>query len=189
MAARRNSGPRPRRLQGRRGHRRARASRATRRAETPLITLETEKATMDVPSTRGRRRSRSCMVRRAASVSEGDAPSRCVEAEDGGARPQPAATAARPSAPRCSRRRAAPPASAARPHRAGQRAPAGGQPAPGRADAGGGRAAPSTRAGFARRTPVPRVRRFARELGVDLARVSGTGPQGPHHRRTTSRRT
>ena len=42
---------RSRRLQGRRSHRRARqAGRSRSQLETPLITLETEKATMDVPS-------------------------------------------------------------------------------------------------------------------------------------------
>jgi pyruvate dehydrogenase E2 component (dihydrolipoamide acetyltransferase) len=33
----------------------------------------------------------------------------------------------------------------------------------------------------------PSVRKFARELGVPLAEVKGSGPQGPHHRRTTCR--
>ena len=119
--------------------------------ESPLITLETEKATMDVPSSAAGSVEK-LHVGKGSRVNAGDlvATVRGI----GAAATQPAAKAPAPAStpnPEATVRMtvsAATPASAA--------------PLP---DVRGAHASPS-------------VRRFARELGVDLARVSGTGFKG-----------
>jgi pyruvate dehydrogenase E2 component (dihydrolipoamide acetyltransferase) len=130
--------------------------------DTPLLTLETEKATMDVPApiagvieklliSKGQRVSAGSVVAtvRAASA--------------------PAAAAAPAPAP------AAPPTAAAKSATAPvAAAPAAKTPAP----AGAPPAGLINEAGFATAHASPSVRQFARELGVDLARVKGSGHKG-----------
>ena len=122
-------------------------------AEQSLITVESDKATMEIPSPAAGR-VKEMRLKIGDKVSEGAA-ILVLEAEGGAAA-------------------AAPPARAAAPSTAAQSAPA-------------------PEVSSAQRPPVPlepqealaskphaspSVRKFARELGVDLARVRGTGPKG-----------
>ncbi|HEU4485393.1 MAG TPA: dihydrolipoyllysine-residue acetyltransferase [Povalibacter sp.] len=128
--------------------------------DTPLLTLETEKATMDVPST-GAGTVKAIAVKKGDRVSKG---SKILEVESLGAAPAAAAPAATPpvSAPA-----KAPPAPAAAPATApAQSAPRAAAPAV------------INEAGFAKAHASPSVRRFARELGVDLSKVTGSGLKG-----------
>jgi pyruvate dehydrogenase E2 component (dihydrolipoamide acetyltransferase) len=139
--------------------------------DATLITLETEKATMDVPSTAAGV-VRRLDVSRGGRVSQGDLIA-LVETDvvtTSAASAVPAAPAAR-LAPLSAGR--GPDASLAQ---AAQVAPAPAIAASGtaRAGAGGGVAEP----GFSRSHATPSIRRFARELGVDLATVTGTGIKG-----------
>jgi pyruvate dehydrogenase E2 component (dihydrolipoamide acetyltransferase) len=148
--------------------------------DTALATLETEKATMDVPSTAAGRVVR-VLVKKGDKVSTGSA---VVEIEpaaaDATAPPLPPvpvvadipvvppsapaptpvpAPAPRPAVPVVSGQVSAPQASAVR-----------SQLEPGRA--------PVEDIGFSRAYASPSVRLLARELGVDLGRVRGSGPKG-----------
>jgi pyruvate dehydrogenase E2 component (dihydrolipoamide acetyltransferase) len=140
--------------------------------ETPLVTLETDKATMDVPSSAAGRVVE-VLVAKGSRVSMGD-PVVALEATAaaGAGAPAPSATrdaaasggtAAAPAAP-VAAAPAAPPAPPA-------------QPAA-RVAMPSGRLPPIEEAGFSRAHASPSVRRFARELGVDLGRVSGSGAKG-----------
>jgi pyruvate dehydrogenase E2 component (dihydrolipoamide acetyltransferase) len=127
------------------------------KAEDSLITLESDKATMDVPSPAAGT-IKEVRVKVGDKVSEG---SPIVVVEVSG--DVPAGGAAKPAAP------AATPAAPA-PAKASAPAPAPKQPT---------QAAPSTidEAAFKLAHASPSVRKFARELGVDLARVKGSGPK------------
>ena len=131
----------------------------TVKAEDPLITLESDKATMDVPAP-------SAGVVRELKVKQGDKVSEgtpILTLETAAARaPAGAAPTAAAAAPH-----EEPPArdEAAQPRDQPPRAEA---PAP---------AAPIDAEGFKGAHASPSVRAFARELGVDLARVKGTGPK------------
>jgi pyruvate dehydrogenase E2 component (dihydrolipoamide acetyltransferase) len=129
--------------------------------EGTLLTLETEKATMDVPSTAAGV-IREIKVQRGGRVSKGDLIA-IVEAADSQA-PAAAATPALEPAPVPQ----PPPAPKAAAEPARQPSP------PPAAGAGGVVIAP----GFSRSHASPSIRRFARELGVDLATVTGTGQKG-----------
>jgi len=132
--------------------------------ETPLVTLETDKATMDVPASAAGRVAE-VLVARGARVSKGD-PVVALEASSG--QPADKAPAAWQPAREAPAQAAAPvagPAPAAPAPAARIEAPASGLP-------------PIEEAGFSRAHASPSVRRFARELGVDLGRVSGTGLKG-----------
>jgi len=133
-------------------------------ADAPLVILESEKATMDVPSPVAG------TVRRVAvnvndRVSEGSLIAVLDSAEE--VRPAPRAPVPAPPPP------AAPAApAAARP-----------PPPPAAPAAAAPRPSPTARAREGEeRTAVPHaspsVRKLARELGVDLARVEGSGPRG-----------
>ncbi|MDN7587200.1 dihydrolipoyllysine-residue acetyltransferase [Burkholderia seminalis] len=126
--------------------------------EQSLVTLESDKATMDVPSPAAGV-VKDIKVKVGDSVSEGTL---IVLLEAAGA----SAAAAPASAP-------APAAAAPAPAPAAAPAPAKAAPAPAAAAPA---AAPSGeyRASHA----SPSVRKFARELGVDVARVQGSGPKG-----------
>jgi len=136
--------------------------------DATLITLETEKATMDVPSTVAGV-VRELKVSRGGRVSQGDlialvetAPGATPAAAAPSTKAAPAAAA--PPAP--SRTPIPPAATAATPAAAEPAAPI------------SARAVPVDEPGFARSHASPSIRRFARELGVDLARVAGTGRKG-----------
>ena len=145
-------------------------------ANDPLITLETDKAAMDVPSPAAGRVLR-LKVNVGGRVNEGDV---IAELESEG-EPQPAAgdvparqpqtgqgggqagLEAVPAAPRSSA-----PAAPAAP------APAAAQQLP----ASAGALPPIDEEGFSRAHASPAVRKFARELGVNLAAVKGSGLKG-----------
>jgi len=133
-------------------------------ADDPLVTLESDKATMDVPSPAGGAVA-DVLVKVGDTVSEGtpilmlqpgdgaltEPPSLVEQQEPSPEAAQPAAPAAAAPAP------AAPPAPAA--------APAPAAPAAAAPDVSGVHAGPS-------------VRRMAREFDIDLGAVTGTGPKG-----------
>ena len=152
--------------------------------DAPLVTLETDKATMDVPSSAAGRVTR-VLINKGDKVSAGSA---IVELEASEAaspdaaaaaapaappapvapQPVPAASAIAPAAPTA----ALPPTVAASPSRPPTAAP----PAAQREPVAGLR--PVDEIGFARAYASPSVRLLARELGVDLGQLSGSGPKG-----------
>jgi pyruvate dehydrogenase E2 component (dihydrolipoamide acetyltransferase) len=143
--------------------------------ETPLISLESDKATMEVPSSAAGTVSRMA-VKVGDTVSEGDLiceveaePSASAEDSPGETRPPP------PSEPA--------PGSSAAAAASSEPAPASSPPARApapRPETSAPRPGPSAvdEAGFARAHASPSVRRFARELGVELGRVHGSGRKG-----------
>jgi pyruvate dehydrogenase E2 component (dihydrolipoamide acetyltransferase) len=138
--------------------------------DTPLITLETEKATMDVPAT-------SAGVVKSVGVKKGDRVSKgsvIVQVEGGeGAEKKPAPAASAPPSPP----KPAPAAEAPKPKQpeaqAAAAAPAPSAPTANRQPPTA--SAPINEAGFAAAHASPSVRKFARELGVDLGSVRGSG--------------
>jgi len=158
--------------------------------EDPLVTLESEKATMDVPAPEAGT-VREVRLKVGDVVNEGSV----VLVLDAGADGKATATQARePEAVRPERGvPQAPEAATARPERGAvqaREAEASRQPPPGRNGASGAPAAAARSAAAAPPGPAaeeaapaaahasPSVRRFARELGTDLALVTGTGPRG-----------
>jgi len=134
--------------------------------DTPLLTLETEKATIDVPST-------AAGVLKSLALKKGDRVSKgslIGQLEGAGGAPAAAPAAAPKSEAAPAPRAEAPAPKAAAP--APQAAPA---PAAPKAPAG---LAPIDEAGFARAYASPSVRKFARELGADLGKIKGTGAKG-----------
>jgi pyruvate dehydrogenase E2 component (dihydrolipoamide acetyltransferase) len=160
--------------------------------DTPLVTLESEKASMDVPSTADGVIEK-VHIGKGGTVNTGDliatvrspgtrAAAPAVESAPAPAAPTaaPAAAQAAPAAPRPNPPPAAPPAAASPPV-----APSRATPPPGavlvrrsqlgmptsyRSDL-----APIDEPGFSRAHAGPSVRKFARELGVNLAQVAGHG--------------
>jgi pyruvate dehydrogenase E2 component (dihydrolipoamide acetyltransferase) len=156
--------------------------------ETPLITLETEKATMDVPSTAAGRVT-AVKATKGGKVSQGDV---IVLLEPSGVGTdttvrQPAATAKGDSEPTLRQPRlgegapTAAPAPATRvepPPSSVAPTPTSPAPeAPAHATSGPASAEVIT-VDFSRAHASPSVRKFARELGVDLTRVQGSGLKG-----------
>ena len=143
----------------------------TVKAEDSLVTLESDKATMDVPSpVTGT--VKELKVKLGDKVAEGT-PIVVLEAGDaaatagaGPARPAPASVPQPPPQPAP----APTPASAPSPEPVASSAPAPDKPP--------AAAAPVDSGAFKAAHASPSVRKFARELGVDLARVAGTGPKG-----------
>jgi pyruvate dehydrogenase E2 component (dihydrolipoamide acetyltransferase) len=138
--------------------------------DTPLLTLETEKATMDVPST-------AAGVVKSLAVKKGDRVSKgnLIVVLEGGAAAAPAAKSAPAQAEPAKKAEVLPPKPAAAPAPATAAAPAtASAPAAPAVPRG---LPPIDEAGFARSYASPSVRKFARELGVDLTRVKGTGPK------------
>ena len=127
-------------------------------AEDPLITLESDKATMDVPAPSAGTVSQ-ILVKVGDRISEG-APIVLLTSNEAGALKQPTSLLSQqepaPAAPA-----AVPPAAAAAP-----------APTPSAA------AHPGAQIDFAGVHAGPGVRRAARELGVDLNKVKGTGDKG-----------
>ena len=137
------------------------------KADDSLVTLESDKATMEVPAPfEG--------VVKDMKVKVGDKVSEGVliltlEAQDGV--PQPASKSATAPAP------SAPAPAMPTPSATLQAQPA--PPAvPAAAPAASATLVAVDEAGFAHTHASPGVRRFARELGVDLAKVKGSGPKG-----------
>ena len=140
-------------------------------ANAPLVTLETEKAAMDVPSTLAGVIEK-VHVSKSSKVSPGDLVA-TVRAND-----EAAAPAAPPAAAPAASGHAAP-----QPAPAEAAAPA--APAPEPPSEPAARAAPIVlnpkavpvfnELGFSKAYASPSVRKFAREMGVDLAQVKGTG--------------
>ncbi len=133
----------------------------TVQAEDSLITLESDKASMEIPAPEGGT-VKDVKVKVGDKVSEGSlimlldpsgeaAPASGGETAAAPVSPSPVSSPAKPAAPR----RAAAPVAAP-------------PVVSGRVD----------EAGFARAYASPGVRRFARELGVDLGRVGGSGRKG-----------
>ena len=159
----------------------------TVKAEDSLITLESDKATMEVPAPFAGV-VKELKIKPGDKVSEG-AMILSLEISEGAAAPAPAAAAPQKSAAAAapapaavaqvpapaaaaSQKPAAAPAPAPSP--AAQTSAAMPAPAP---QAAAGVAAAINEEGFSRAHASPSVRRFARELGVDLGRVKGSGPK------------
>ena len=138
--------------------------------DTPIATLETEKATMDVPSSAAGI-VKALHIARGGTVNSGD----LVATLEGSAAVAPAAApqAAAASAPSAAAVAAAPANVAVVPAPAAPVAAA-----PTSAAASRVELPPIQEAGFTTAHAGPSVRRLARELGVDLARVAGSGPKG-----------
>jgi len=122
--------------------------------DDPLVTLETDKAAMDVPATVGGT-VKALLVRVGDKVSTGSslAVVDAVTAAAAAAKPAAPVRETAPTAPQSPAPRPAAPPAAAAP----------------------GRLPTINEAGFARSHASPSVRKLARELGVDLARVKGSG--------------
>jgi pyruvate dehydrogenase E2 component (dihydrolipoamide acetyltransferase) len=137
--------------------------------ESSIATLETEKATMDVPSPVAGV-VKTLHISRGMTVNSGDLVA-TVEADETVAKPATPVAAPVVSAPAAPVTAATPAPAPAAVVSASAAVP---QAIPGaRADL-----APIQEAGFSRAHAGPSVRRLARELGVDLARVKGTGVKG-----------
>jgi pyruvate dehydrogenase E2 component (dihydrolipoamide acetyltransferase) len=147
-------------------------------ADAPLVTLETEKAAMDVPSTLAGVIEK-VHVTKSSKVSTGRPARDRARAE---AAAEPAAPTPAAPAPAAPVEAAAVPAPA--PAAAPASAPA---PAPEPPPEPAARAAPPVlnpnvvpvfnELGFSKAYASPSVRKLAREMGVDLAQVKGTGPK------------
>jgi pyruvate dehydrogenase E2 component (dihydrolipoamide acetyltransferase) len=130
--------------------------------ETPLATLETDKATMDVPST-AKGVVEKVHIAKGGKVSPGAV---VVTVKGFAAAASPAAQAPAAAAPTASKSAAAAPARPAAPQGVAQSLPGPrGLPAIDEASFGAAHASPS-------------VRKFARELGVNLGSVKGSGDKG-----------
>jgi len=137
--------------------------------DNPLVTLETDKAAMDVPAVVGGR-IESVLVRVGDKVSAGDSlaiiQARTSRADDSAEAATDAAPKEEPKG-----QPAEPDASSPAPARQPK------QQAPAAAPSAPSELPPVNEAGFARAHASPSVRKLARELGVDLAQVKGTGPK------------
>jgi len=134
--------------------------------ETPLITLETEKAAMDVPAPVAGRIAQ-VKLKQGDKVSEGSTilllePAAAEAAVPAAASP-PEQASAKPAAPAAAPEPAAPEPAAPPP-----------MPAPAAAPP----AARVDEQAFSKAYASPSVRKFARELGADLGHVKGTGTKG-----------
>jgi pyruvate dehydrogenase E2 component (dihydrolipoamide acetyltransferase) len=156
--------------------------------ETPLITIETEKAAMDVPAPeagrivevklkQGDKVSAGSLILliepSAAASGSGNAPPAVAGAASQAPAPSPAAPSA-PAASAAAASKTASPASETPPP-----APAAGAPSATAATRPAARAAATIdEAAFSKAYASPSVRKFARELGADLGRIEGTGVKG-----------
>jgi pyruvate dehydrogenase E2 component (dihydrolipoamide acetyltransferase) len=135
----------------------------TVKPEDALISLESDKATMEVPAPFGGV-IKEMKIKLGDKVSEGTAILSIEVGEGAPAAEAPKSAPAPAAAP-------APKAAEAKPAEAKAPAPAP-QPAPAPVAA-----APINEEGFSRAHASPSVRRFARELGVDLGKLKGSGPK------------
>jgi pyruvate dehydrogenase E2 component (dihydrolipoamide acetyltransferase) len=144
--------------------------------DATLVTLETEKATMDVPSTAAGV-IRELKVQRGSRVSQGDLIA-IVEGEAvlGGTSPAPAGEVGqRPGEDPVASLQPPAPQTVSQPPAQPSHQPS---PQPTPAKAGEGVGVPVAAPGFSTAHASPSIRRFARELGVDLAQVKGSGSKG-----------
>ncbi len=155
--------------------------------ETPLITIETEKAAMDVPAPAAGR-VREVKLKRGDKVSQGSLilllePAAGSSNTEHAAAAKPSVDAVAPAAAAAGAAAAAAAAGAV----AGAGAGAGLPPSSGRVVPSAPAASLATRGAtavvvdevaFSRAHASPSIRKFARELGVDLGAVGGTGPKG-----------
>jgi pyruvate dehydrogenase E2 component (dihydrolipoamide acetyltransferase) len=130
--------------------------------EDALVTLESDKATMDVPSPSAGT-VKEIKVKLGDKVSEGSV---ILTLDAGAAAPTAASTNDSATAP----------SAAAAPEKAPPSAPA--PSSAGEAASAPKASAPVDSESFRKAHASPSVRAFARELGVDLSRVEGTGPKG-----------
>jgi pyruvate dehydrogenase E2 component (dihydrolipoamide acetyltransferase) len=141
----------------------------TIKVDQSLITVESDKASMEIPSSHAGV-VKEFKVKVGDKVGEG---SLILLLEDSGAGEAPAAApAAAAPAPAPAAAAAAAPAAAV----ASAPAPVAAAPAPAAPAAASAPAAQTAAAGLAHASPS--IRKFARELGVDLLRVPGSGPKG-----------
>ena len=146
--------------------------------EQSLISLESDKATMDVPSPFAGQ-VKEIAVKNGAKVGQGDA-ILTLEVEEGVSEPAAEAKAAKEDlSPGPSPKGEGRPAAAAEP---GSPSPSGEgfgeRSAPAKPPSQPTPSAPIDESSFARAYASPAVRRFARELGVDLGKVKGSGRGG-----------
>jgi len=134
--------------------------------EAPLVTLETDKATMDVPSSAAGRVVE-VLVSRGSRVAKGDP----LVALEGSAGPAVAAPVKTPPLKKSATTPETPPTPAPPALSPPSRPTA-------RVEAPSGTLPPIEEAGFARAYASPSIRRLARELGVDLSRLRGSGTKG-----------
>ncbi|OOC10308.1 dihydrolipoyllysine-residue acetyltransferase [Thioalkalivibrio halophilus] len=154
--------------------------------EDPLITLESDKASIEIPAPQGGT-VQGMKVKAGDRVSQGDAILELAPADEAaasGAGEAPAEAAADPAAS-AGGEETAPAASASAPDTgsAPARASAGDSGGTGgRGGQGGPRPSPTAHieneSAFRRAHASPVVRKFARELGVDLSKVEGSGRKG-----------
>jgi pyruvate dehydrogenase E2 component (dihydrolipoamide acetyltransferase) len=145
--------------------------------ETPLITIETEKAAMDVPAPAAGR-VLEVKLKRGDKVSQGSLILLLEPTANAGepvAAPSPSASSSSSSSspsssPSPSASTSSPPAAKATPPSA--------KAAPPATRGSGAVAVVVDEAAFSKAHASPSVRKFARELGVDLGAVGGTGPKG-----------
>jgi|SRR5580704_6180643 len=144
--------------------------------ETPMVTLETEKAAMDVPAPAAGRIAE-VKVKKGDKVSEGSVilllenTAQSAAAPDKPAAPEGAVLPEEAPAPRAAAPKSEAPAAATATDSVRPQAAASPSPAPRDAP-------PIDEKAFSTAYASPSVRKFARELGADLGRVKGTGPKG-----------
>jgi pyruvate dehydrogenase E2 component (dihydrolipoamide acetyltransferase) len=144
----------------------------TVQAEQSLITVESDKASMEIPSSASGV-VKELKVKLGDKVAEGSLVL-LLEVSEAASAPAPAATAAPVSAPAPSTSAAAPAAASSTVAPAASALPATAIPA----TAASANIVTATESSGQKPHASPSVRKFARELGVDLARVSGSGAKG-----------
>jgi pyruvate dehydrogenase E2 component (dihydrolipoamide acetyltransferase) len=143
--------------------------------ETPLVTIETEKAAMDVPSPVAGKIAQ-VKLKTGDKVSEGSLilliePAAAAAPADKPAASAPNETAGPAAAP--------PPGKAPAPSAAPSATPsAAAVPTPGPAPSREDRRSPIDEKAFSKAHASPSIRKFARELGADLGKINGTGVKG-----------
>jgi pyruvate dehydrogenase E2 component (dihydrolipoamide acetyltransferase) len=141
--------------------------------ETPLITIETEKAAMDVPSPAAGRVTQ-VRLKQGDKVSEGSL-ILLIEPAAAAATQASASPQAAPPAEAARSGQAARPAEAATLARTASPAPATGEATAAATPVGARGETVIDEAAFSKAYASPSVRKFARELGADLGRIKGTG--------------
>ena len=140
--------------------------------DDPLITLETDKAAMDVPSTVAGK-ILSVAVSAGDSIAAGGAIAE-VEVSGGGAEPEEKTETIKPDLSRGQAKSGDKPDTASSPAKADDAPPRRQADTP-KPAAAAAKLPPIDESGFGKAHASPAVRKFARELGVDLARVKGSG--------------